>query len=240
MTWRWRTCSEALLALCVLAPLPAATVSGKVRLVDSRERAVTKGDYSGVVVWLEPAGGPAAPQARRAEMRQKDKRFVPHVLAVTVGSTVDFPNYDPIFHNAFSNFSGQPFDVGLYPPGTSKGGDVPPGRHRAGVLQHPPPTMSAVIAVLRTPYFAVSQHSGAFEIAGVPPGEYTLRLFHERAAAARLAALERTVAVEGGPLPLGTLVISETGYLSAPHKNKYGQDYPPVINDRAIYPGAGK
>ena len=60
-----------------------------------------------------------APPPRRVEMQQKDKHL-PHVVAISVGSTVDFPNLDPIFHNAFSNFSGQPFDIGLYAPGTSQ------------------------------------------------------------------------------------------------------------------------
>ncbi len=45
---------------------------------------------------------------------------MPHVMAIPVGGTVDFPNLDPFYHNAFSNFSGQPFDTGLYPPGTSQ------------------------------------------------------------------------------------------------------------------------
>ena len=60
---------------------------------------------------------PAA--ATRAQMVQKNKTFTPHVLAISVGTTVDFPNFDPIFHNAFSNYNGQIFDIGLYPPGTT-------------------------------------------------------------------------------------------------------------------------
>ena len=53
-------------------------------------------------------------------MVQKDKTFTPHVLAIPVGATVEFPNFDPIFHNAFSNYDGKTFDLGLYAPGTSK------------------------------------------------------------------------------------------------------------------------
>ena len=99
-------------------------------------------DYSGVVLWLEPVG-PRAPPARRpkhVQMKQKDKRFMPHVLAIPVGSTVDFPNLDPIFHNAFSNFSGQPFDVGLYPPGTSqeRGCSGPPASCGSSATSTPP------------------------------------------------------------------------------------------------------
>src|SRR5262245_3451628 len=118
MTWLSRTCFSAALAL----QAPAATVTGTVQLVDSRDANVRhKSDYSGVVIWLERSGGSSLPsRPRTVKIVQKQKRFVPHIVAVPVGSTVDFPNADPIFHNAFSNFAGQPFDVGLYAPGTSQ------------------------------------------------------------------------------------------------------------------------
>ena len=108
---------------------------------------------------------------------------MPHVLAIPVGSTVDFPNLDPIFHNAFSNFSGQPFDVGLYPPGTSRRRDLPARRHRARLLQHPPHHerhhRGAEHAVVR----GHAGHRASSTSTDVPPGEYQLRIFHERAAA---------------------------------------------------------
>ena len=74
------------------------------------------------MVWLEPVRRRclSCPKPARAEMIQKGKTFSPHVLAVTLGTVVDFPNYDPIFHNAFSNYDGQIFDIGLYPPGTTR------------------------------------------------------------------------------------------------------------------------
>src|SRR5579872_3563344 len=92
--------SLAILAL-IAAQLSAATVSGTVELRDSREPAVRKGrDYSGVVISLVPVNGlvRTANPTRHAVMVQKNKTFTPHVLAVMVGTTVDFPNYDPIFH----------------------------------------------------------------------------------------------------------------------------------------------
>ena len=123
-------------------------------------------------------------------MIQKDKMFTPHVLAVPVGGSVSFPNLDPIFHNAFSNFNGQIFDVGLYKPGSSR----TVAFKRAGIVRvfcNIHPQMSAVIVVLDTPYFAVSNKAGAFEIADVPPGEYQLHVFHERAAEETLDSLTR-------------------------------------------------
>src|SRR5262249_40436923 len=74
-------------------------------------------DFRGVVVWLEPMNGKPslAGAPHRYRMEQKDKHFIPHVMAVPVGAVVDFPNRDPIFHNVFSNYSGQVFDLVLYP-----------------------------------------------------------------------------------------------------------------------------
>ncbi len=105
MTWRSLIFSSLILLSGWVGR--AATVSGKVELAFSQDPKVRKHlDYSGVVVWLEPASGAAAPPAapRHAEMLQKNKTFTPHVLAITVGATVDFPNRDFIFHNAFSNY----------------------------------------------------------------------------------------------------------------------------------------
>src|SRR5438270_10948181 len=117
MTWLLRICFSVALALQSWA----ATVSGSVQLVDSRDQNVRrKSDYSGVVVWLERPGAESPElRPRTVKIVQKQKRFVPHLVAVPVGSSVEFPNADLIFHNAFSNFAGQPFDVGLYAPGTS-------------------------------------------------------------------------------------------------------------------------
>jgi plastocyanin len=231
-----------LVALCALHIVPsgafASTVVGRVALVLSHDLNVRRHqDYSGVVVWLEPISGtPALPvAARHAEMIQKDKTFSPHVLAIAAGTVVDFPNYDPIFHNAFSNFDGQVFDVGLYPPGTSKA--IP--FRRAGVVRvfcNIHPSMSAVIVVLRSPYFAVSNKSGVVEISNVPPGSYRLHVFHERATEQTLDALVRTVEVSNDSVTLPPISVSESGYLQVPHKNKFGKEYPESPGS-GTYPG---
>ncbi|MEP6961949.1 MAG: hypothetical protein ABI995_07720, partial [Acidobacteriota bacterium] len=139
--------------------LLAGPVSGRVELRDSQDPAVRKGlDYSGVVVWLEPINA-ALPTRRTglvARMDQRNKTFVPHVLAVEAGTLIDFPNSDPIFHNAFSNYNGELFDVGLYPPGSSR--SVRFGR--TGIVRvfcNIHASMSAVIVVLNTPYYATTQ-----------------------------------------------------------------------------------
>lgn len=245
MIWLLRIFFSAVLLMPAWSA--AATVDGSVVLADSRKAAVRRHkDFSGVVVWLESADRSEKRSAaemrakqnasRHVQMVQKNKHFLPHVLAIPVGAAVDFPNFDPIFHNAFSNYSGQVFDVSLYPPGTSKTVVFSrPGIVRVFCNIHP--TMSAVIAVLDTPWFAVSSSSGDFQIPNVPPGAYQFHVFHERATDETLNALVRRIDVEGAsPVMLAPVIISETGYIPAPHKNKYGKNYPPVPDDQRSYP----
>jgi plastocyanin len=233
MTWLLRTFFSAIW----LMPACCVSIDGSVLLVDSRSAAVRRHkDFSGVVLWLEAANGGGlrvkdtapAKVSRRIQMAQKDKHFLPHVLAIPVGAVVDFPNFDPIFHSAFSNYNGQPFDLALYPPGTSRSVAFNrPGIVRVFCNIHP--TMSAVIAVLDTPWFAVSRVTGEYGIRGVPAGDYQLHVFHERATDETLNALVRRIRVDDGSLlTLPPITISETGYIQAPHKNKYGKEYPPI------------
>jgi len=241
MTWRSHIFFKRGALLLLLSSLAlAGTVAGDIELTNSKDPVVRKRhDYSGVVIWLEPVdrAAPASPP-HRAEMLQKDKQFLPHVLAISVGSAVDFPNQDPIFHNAFSNFSGQPFDVGLYAPRTSRGVTFRhPGLVRVFCNIHS--TMSAVIAVLNTPWFAVTQASGKYSIANVPPGEYHLHLFHERAMPENLKFLERRITVPETGIAMPLISISETGFIPAPHMNKFGKEYPANGGD-GTYPGAPK
>lgn len=236
MIWRSLIFSRSVACACLVllsaAQCRSAAISGKVELAFSQDPNVRKHlDYSGVVVWLEPVSGAAGmpARARHAEMLQKNKTFSPHVLAIAVGTIVDFPNRDFIFHNAFSNYNGEAFDIGLYPPRTTK--SMPfsrPGVVRVFCNIHP--TMSAVIVVLKSPYFAVSDRNGALRIGEVPPGSYRLHVFHERATEQTLEALSRIVEVpaEGAQLP--SIPVSESGYIQLPHKNKFGKDYPPVVD----------
>jgi len=235
MIWRWLIFSSVGLGLAA-----AANVTGQIELTNSKNAAVRRHkDYGGVVLWLEPLDHPApATPGRRVEMRQKGKEFVPHVVAIPLGGTVEFPNLDLIFHNAFSNFSGHPFDLGLSPPRTSKSVTF---RHQGivRVFCNIHSTMSAIIAVVNSPWYAVTTATGKYTIAGVPPGEYKLHLFHERALEDNLRFLEHPVTVTEAGLVNPLISISETGFIPAPHLNKYGQEYPPATND-ATYPGAPK
>lgn len=223
MIWRWATFFSVLAA----ADSSAATFSGQVQLRDSREKSVERGhDYSGVVVWLEPVSGKAPDPSGplKATMTQKNKKFVPHVLPVRRGTSIDFPNQDPIFHNAFSNFSGQIFDIGLYKPGSSR----TVAFNRSGVVRvfcNIHSAMSAVIVVVDSPWYATTGAGGSFRIQNVLPGEYRMRVFHERAAVDEMSKREKSVAVGIEGVAGVQVVISESGYLPAPHVDKHGKPF---------------
>jgi plastocyanin len=134
---------------------------------------VTFGDKpaSDVVVWLEGAGAVAAPSSRRTILDQRNLQFAPRVLAVRTGTTVEFPNNDRVFHNVFSFRDGKRFDLGLYPVGTSRRVTF----DRAGLSRifcNIHPKMAAYVVAVDSPYYAVSDQSGAFAIADVPQGTY--------------------------------------------------------------------
>jgi plastocyanin len=133
------------------------------------------------VVYLKSAPREAFGQLRtgRVRMDQKGEQFVPHLLAITVGTFVEFPNSDTTFHNVFSLVRGSNgFDLGRYPPGRTGGhkfdtpGIVPVS---CDIHSH----MSAYILVFSHPFFAVTDDDGRYSISGVPPGAYTLVVWSE-------------------------------------------------------------
>jgi hypothetical protein len=97
--------------------------------------------------------------------------------------------------------------------------------------------MSAVIVVLKTPYFDTTGKDGSFHLSA-PAGDYELDVFHERATEATLRGLKRQIKIGESAIQLPEIDISESGYLAVPHKNKFGHDYPPGSADESLYPGA--
>jgi plastocyanin len=148
------------------------------------------------VVYLEtaPRGAFEERDAVRAVLDQRNETFVPHVLAVMVGSVVDFPNSDKTYHNVFSLSKTKRFDLGRYAAGRSKSVRF----DRAGVVRvfcdihsH----MNAFILVFNHPFFDVTTPEGRFRIDSVPPGTYTVVAWYEGEAQAT-----RPVTVPAGGL----------------------------------------
>jgi plastocyanin len=134
------------------------------------------------VVYLESATQAAfeegAGGSPRAAMRQVNETFVPHVLAIRVGTVVDFPNDDRIYHNVFSLSKTKRFDLGRYAKGQSKSIVFDePGIVRVFCDIHS--HMSAFILVFSHRFFAVTDDQGRYRIDRVPPGTYTLVAWYE-------------------------------------------------------------
>jgi plastocyanin len=131
-----------------------------------------------VVVYVKDA--PRTPvQPTRAEIRQRNENFVPRVVAVTVGSTVEFPNDDPIYHNVFSLSRTKTFDLGRFPQGKSRGVRFDkPGVVKVFCQIHS--HMSATVMVFDHPWFAIPDEQGNFDLSGVPPGTHQITAWHER------------------------------------------------------------
>ena len=132
------------------------------------------------VVYLDPAPQPAfeAREGTRVRMDQRDETFVPHVLAIVAGTTVDFPNNDETYHNVFSLSKEKPFDLGRYARGRSKSVRFDrPGIIRVFCDIHA--HMSAFIFVFAHRYFAVTDQDGRFRLENVPPGKYNLVAWNE-------------------------------------------------------------
>ena len=155
------------------------------------------GPVADAVVMIDTPSAPPPAGAPHAVVTQRDMKFTPHVLAFVAGTTVDFPNQDPLLHNVVSSSPAKRFDLGMYPQGETKSVtfDTP------GVVElrcHAHPEMSAFVIVHSSPYAAVTDKRGVYTITGVPAGSYPVRIWHET-----LAPRATTVTVRaGGVQPL--------------------------------------
>jgi plastocyanin len=134
-----------------------------------------------VVLYLEGAG-PADDDSPNPspQVQQIDRRFLPDLVVIPVGSAVSFPNMDPIFHNIYSLSRPKTFDLGSYDKGTTRKVVFP----KSGIVDvycHLHPDMAATIIVTPNRWFARADRSGKFRIPNVPPGRYTVVAWHKSA-----------------------------------------------------------
>jgi plastocyanin len=198
-----------------------------------------KQSNANVVIWLTPVGSASRTGTDRRtwsggpyRLVQQHKKFIPHVLVVPVGASVEFPNRDPFFHNVFSLFDGKRFDLGLYEAGTTHSVQF----DRAGVCYifcNIHPEMSAVVVVVNTQFYAISNASGEVAIPDVPMGRYLLSVWHERSQPEEPNMYPREITVSDGNTSLGTIRLVQSADVLGQHKNKYGLDY-----ERPNPPGA--
>lgn len=180
-------------------------------------KGVPKANAAGIVLYLVGFSEPAP--AAKPQMVMEAKGFVPMVLPVTAGQTVDFPNRDTVFHNVFSASATKPFDLGQYPQGESKSRVfTAPGVIDVYCNIHP--LMAATILVLPNRKWAVIGKDGQFTIDAVPPGKWTLYAYSRFAD----KPVKREVEVTADATVRLDLAIDEVR-TESPHLNKFGQPY---------------
>jgi len=197
-----------------------AVVEGTVTVLHHSTSETGNGD---VVVSLTPLHPGGVSPGRLVRLAQKNKKFIPHVVAVTPGTEIEFPNQDLFFHSVFSIHQGKTFDLGLYESGAArKVKFTQPGISYIFCNIHP--EMSAVVLVLRTGYFTLTGQEGSFQIDRVPPGRYKLEVWYEQASEAELAAQGQEVEVVSGANTLARITLHSS---DAPqeHLNKHGEPY---------------
>lgn len=134
-------------------------------------------EFARTVVILEGGSARSRPP-ETATIEQKNSRFEPDLIVIPVGSTVEFPNSDPIFHNVFSLSHAQSFDLGYYPKSQSRSVKFP----REGIVQvycHIHANMYAAIVVTASPWYGRPSETGAFHWSNVPAGHYSALAWHK-------------------------------------------------------------
>jgi plastocyanin len=199
--WRGALTTAALVAGAALMPFRSATapqtgrIAGRVVLTAAVSSPLTTASYgsrrvakpatgstnelANVVIFVDDAPRTAALPPMRTRIAQQGESFVPRVVAITRGSTVDFPNGDPYFHDVFSLSRTATFDLGSYPRGSSRSWQF----HRAGIVKvycHIHSHMSASILVFDHPYFTIPRSDGTFTLDNLPAAQYQVSAWHER------------------------------------------------------------
>lgn len=152
-----------------------SSITGTVKVTGSASSA-------DVVVYLQQAPGTFTPPAKPIEMDQKQMQFIPHVLPVVAGTKVAFLNSDPTPHNVFTP-DNEKYNLGTWPQGQTK--DYVFGKCAKfpcvyTQLCRVHPEMEGYVVVLQNPFFAVTSKDGRYQIDNVPPGSYSLAVWHAR------------------------------------------------------------
>jgi plastocyanin len=219
-------------ALTEIAPAESLNVTAQINAVrEGAQKSKQALGANNVAVWLQPSPGGLRPtgevKTEKFRLIQKDKQFIPHLLVVPIGSSVEFPNLDPFYHNVFSLFNGKRFDLGLYEAGSIRTVHFD---HEgvSYIFCNIHPEMGAVVIAVPTPYFAVTNANGNVTIRDVPEGVYELNVWAEGARPESLTSLKRMVRLGPATRDLGVIQVVEDT-IPTTHKNKFGEDYPPAV-----------
>lgn len=196
----------------------SASLSGSVEIVSIDGE--IGGDNGGAVVFLDGSAANPDPAIDKSpvDISQLGAQFTPTVLPVVRGTTIRFMNDDNIFHNVFSLSAAATFDLGIFPKGTFKQLSF----DKTGLVNvycNIHPQMVSRILVLSNPWFATTDTDGSFHIENIPPGTYTLRVWHELG-----GELSKSIELKAGEGDVEVLSITNTT-ASLSHKNKFGKPY---------------
>jgi plastocyanin len=166
------------------------------------------------LVTLEPASGKWKPRTvKRRVIEQRGREFLPHLMAIPVGSTIAFPNFDSVFHNVFSTSPLGAFDLGIYKAGEAREFKFEKeGIIRLGCNLHA--NMSAYIAVVAAPAYVITDDKGGFAFKHLPPGKYKLKAWSERSK----APITQDVTIKAGANDVKVGVAADAAAGPAPDK----------------------
>lgn len=205
--------SWLLLLALTAAPKPTAAVAGRVVVKNADG---TAADNAGIVVYV--TGFSEDPPAEHLKMWQRNRLFVPDVLPVTAGQTVDFTNDDVIWHNIFSVSKARAFDLGM----TKKPETKAVTFTKTGVIDvycNIHPQMVSTVLVLPNRAFAVTGSDGKYRIDNLPPGDYKIFAWSRRS-----DVQQRPLKAVAGPAQTLDWQLAQSA-TSPAHKDKYGREY---------------
>jgi plastocyanin len=195
------------------AAQPIGRVVGTVKVTEADGQPASPAD---VIVYVVGFTEPASDKV--TTIAQKGRKFVPDLVAITVGERVEFPNLDPFLHNVFSQSAPRKFDLGSFTRGETKEKDFPaPGVVDVYCNIHP--EMAATILVLPNRRHIVARPDGTFMLEGVPPGDWTVFAYTRRATRPASAR----ISVKGGAD--ATVALEIVRGAEPAHLNKYGEKY---------------
>jgi len=215
---------RALLVIAAIASVahagPTGRVVGTVKVTEATGKPASDADVIVYIVGaIDPPGSPRAP-GPKVTVEQKGRKFVPDLIAITVGDTVSFPNRDAFLHNVFSQSGTRKFDLGSFKKGDTKDKEFPaPGVVDVYCNIHP--EMAATVLVLPNRHHTRTGPDGSFTLEGIPPGEWTLFAYTRRAA--KPVSTRVKVFADGDSSV--DLTLQRGG--EPPHRNKFGEKYRP-------------
>jgi plastocyanin len=203
----------AIAALAAQADAQPGRIVGKITVTEADGKPATNADVIVYVVGFKEPPGTAT-----TKVAQQDRKFVPDLVAITVGETVEFPNGDNFFHNVFSQSTARKFDLGSFKKSETKTKDFPsPGVVDVYCNIHP--EMAATILVLPNRRHTSTGKDGRYVLDGVPAGEWTVFAYSRRAT--RPVSAKVSVATGADT----TIDLSLVRGAEPEHPNKYGEKY---------------